>query len=55
MADEWIKMIDFQKYSQSVKERDMKALNKAIFEMPAIEKEHANDIVKEPQRNIAND
>ena len=31
-------MIEFQKHSQSVKERDMKSLNKAIFEMPAIEK-----------------
>lgn len=48
-------MIDFQKQSQQIKEKDLKSLNKAIFEMPKIEKENANDIVKEPQRDIAND
>lgn len=48
-------MIEFQKHSNSVKERDLKSLNKAIFELPKIEKENARDIVKEPQRNIPND
>lgn len=47
-------MIEYQKYTHSINERDLKALNKAIFEMPK-EKENVKDIVKEPQRNIPND
>lgn len=44
-------MIEYQKYTHSVNERDLKSLNKAIFEMPK-DKENVKDIVKEPQRNI---
>jgi len=36
LADEWIKMIDFQKQSRLIKEKDLKSLNKAIFEMPKL-------------------
>ena len=31
LADQWIKLLEFQKQSKEMKERDNRALNKAIF------------------------